>query len=113
MDRLPFCFSSRLTAALRVLCFWIPEPPRGSCAVSALWGHLRLHSGSLRSVWEFFSLFYLASRRAPVLQIGPILETFGSCESFFLRFSVLDVPYISKGPWPRLRPRPARVPAYS
>jgi len=47
-----------------------PEPQRGSCAVSALWGHLRLHSRFLHSAWVCFSQSYLASCRASVLQIG-------------------------------------------
>jgi len=81
-----------------------PEPQRGSCVVSALSGHLRRHSGSLHSAWESFSLFYLASRRASVLRIGCILENLPVAKSFFLRFSFSDVPYISRGPWPKLRP---------
>src|SRR5260370_35757041 len=72
--------------------------------VSALSGHLRRHSGSLHSAWESFSLFYLASRRASVLRIGCILENLPVAKSFFLRFSFSDVPYISRGPWPKLRP---------
>src|SRR5260370_11031847 len=83
-----------------------PEPQRGSCVVSALSGHLRRHSGSLHSAWESFSLFYLASRRASVLRIGCILENLPVAKSFFLRFSLSGVPYISRGPWPKLRPRP-------
>src|SRR5260370_7939261 len=74
--------------------FLIPEPQRGSCAVSALWGLLRLPSGCLRSAWESFSLFYLASRRAPFLQIGRIFKNSPVAKSFFLRFSLLEFPYI-------------------
>src|SRR5260370_35913575 len=83
-----------------------PEPQRGSCAVSALWGHLRPHSGSLPSAWESFSQSYLASCRCFSFPNRVYLRKFACCESFFLRFSLSDVPYISRGPWPKLRPRP-------